>query len=287
MARAGAASASRPDSIKGLAQSIAKPAYRRLLTAEPVLRRAVPVLIVAFLLTVGIGAVIQVLYHRAQAIADATSDLELIADVIVDRLERVAEAGGTNALVLVQRAIERGLPRQAAAPGRRVFVTDAAGVIVAASPQVAASIGHRPGDVLGRTRSFLSFAPASEDKQITLPDGTAALVVLRPLKTPLGQLAVVHPMRRPARRLAVRHRAHHHAVRHDAVRAADPRLCVPLAVEAGARDRSHLRHGPLPDRHRAQSRPLRPVGLGPAARAASSGRARCSSCSGSNRRTRS
>ena len=52
MARAGAASASRPDSIKGLAQSIAKPAYRRLLTAEPVLRRAVPVLIVAFLLTV-------------------------------------------------------------------------------------------------------------------------------------------------------------------------------------------------------------------------------------------
>src|SRR5258707_3740944 len=109
MARADSASAStRSDSIKGLAQAVAKPAYRRLLTAEPVLRRAVPVLIVAFLLTVGIGAVIQVLYHRAQAIADATGDLELIADVIVDRLERVAEAGGTNALILVQRAIDRG-----------------------------------------------------------------------------------------------------------------------------------------------------------------------------------
>ena len=52
MARAGAASASlRTDSISGLAQSIAKPAYRRLLTAEPALRRAVPILIVAFLLT--------------------------------------------------------------------------------------------------------------------------------------------------------------------------------------------------------------------------------------------
>ena len=195
MARAGAASASRPDSIKGLARSIAKPAYRRLLTAEPVLRRAVPVLIVAFLLTVGIGAIIQAMYHRAQAIADATSDLELIADVIVDRLERVAEAGGTSALLLVQRAIDRGIPRQAAAPGRRVFVTDASGVIVAASPEVAFSIGHRIGDVLGRTRSFLSFAPASEDKEVTLLDGTAALVVLRPLKSPLGQLAVVHSLR--------------------------------------------------------------------------------------------
>ena len=57
MARAGVASASlRSDSIKGLAQSVAKPAYRRLLTAEPLLRRAVPILIVAFMLTICIGA---------------------------------------------------------------------------------------------------------------------------------------------------------------------------------------------------------------------------------------
>ena len=56
MARAEAAHASaRPDSIKGLAQSIANPAYRRLLTAEPALRRAVPALIIAFLLTTGVG----------------------------------------------------------------------------------------------------------------------------------------------------------------------------------------------------------------------------------------
>ena len=48
MARAEAASAStrNNDSIKGLAQSIAKPAYRRLLVAEPMLRRAVPVLVI-------------------------------------------------------------------------------------------------------------------------------------------------------------------------------------------------------------------------------------------------
>ena len=49
MARADTASASlRSDSIKGLAQSIAKPAYRRLLMPTA-LRRAVPVLIIAFL----------------------------------------------------------------------------------------------------------------------------------------------------------------------------------------------------------------------------------------------
>jgi two-component system, cell cycle sensor histidine kinase PleC len=59
MARADVASASsRSDSIKGLAQSIAKPAYRRLLTAEPLLRRAVPVLIIAFLATICVGALV-------------------------------------------------------------------------------------------------------------------------------------------------------------------------------------------------------------------------------------
>ena len=61
MARADTASASvRSDSIKGLAQSIAKPAYRRLLTAEPALRRAVPALIIVFLLTICVGAFVQI-----------------------------------------------------------------------------------------------------------------------------------------------------------------------------------------------------------------------------------
>ena len=75
MARAGVASASaRPDSIKGLAQSIAKPAYRRLLNAEPLLRRAVPVLIIAFLATICVGAVVQVLDHRRQTLNDMVID---------------------------------------------------------------------------------------------------------------------------------------------------------------------------------------------------------------------
>src|SRR5262245_25799511 len=90
MARAELASAStRTDSIKGLAQSIAKPAYRRLLIAEPALRRAVPALIIAFLLTIGVGAIVQVLDHRRQAIADAINEMETITDFLGERLERL------------------------------------------------------------------------------------------------------------------------------------------------------------------------------------------------------
>ena len=105
MARAEAASAcARPDSIKGLAQAIAKPAYRRLLTAEPALRRAVPALIIAFLLTIGVGAVVQVLDHRRQAIVDAGNDLRTIAEVLSDRLDRAA---GDQAAPIAGRAAGR------------------------------------------------------------------------------------------------------------------------------------------------------------------------------------
>src|SRR5712691_12042546 len=86
MARAEVASASvRSDSIKGLAQSIAKPAYRRLLTAEPALRRAVPALIIAFLVTICVGAIVQVLDHRRQAITELMRQIEAGADLLADR----------------------------------------------------------------------------------------------------------------------------------------------------------------------------------------------------------
>src|SRR5579871_3966293 len=103
MARAEAASASaRSDSIKGLAQSIAKPAYRRLLTAEPALRRAVPVLIVAFLLTICVGAVVQVLDHRRQLIAATSLEIEAVAEFMAERLERAVREQQSELPQLVQ-----------------------------------------------------------------------------------------------------------------------------------------------------------------------------------------
>src|SRR5262245_1896985 len=89
MAPAHSASASAgAASIKGLAQSIAKPAYRRLLNAEPALRRAVPVLIIAFLLTMAVSALVQVNDHRRQAVSNIVRNLDLIANILAERLDR-------------------------------------------------------------------------------------------------------------------------------------------------------------------------------------------------------
>src|SRR3974390_1344538 len=78
----------RSDSIKGLAQSIANPAYHRLLTAEPLLRRTVPVLIIAFMVTICIGAAVQVLEHRRQVEFGATQSIEALADHFAAEFDR-------------------------------------------------------------------------------------------------------------------------------------------------------------------------------------------------------
>src|ERR1700751_6499884 len=94
MARADTASASlRSDSIKGLAESIANPAYRRLLSAEPLLRRAVPVLIIAFMVTVCIGAAVQGLEHRRQAVFEAKQSIAALADHFAAVFERRGRDG--------------------------------------------------------------------------------------------------------------------------------------------------------------------------------------------------
>ena len=91
MARAHAANACvQSDSIKGLAQSIAKPAYHRLLTAEPALRRAVPTLIIAFLITICLGAFVQVIDQGRQKRATMKRDLAAISDMLAERLDRLA-----------------------------------------------------------------------------------------------------------------------------------------------------------------------------------------------------
>ncbi|MGA8964470.1 MAG: ATP-binding protein [Pseudolabrys sp.] len=191
MARAGVASASaHPDSIKGLAQSVAKPAYRRLLNAEPLLRRAVPVLIIAFLATICVGALVQVLDHRRQTLTNDALSLEAVADLAAERLQKPlkqpADAVGQPQLVL-----SRVLPSWAMAAGRRFLLTNADGVVTAATPANDATIGRRLIDLLGPTQPLTTFGAGAGVMEIILPDNTRALATVRMLGNPFGQLAVV------------------------------------------------------------------------------------------------
>ena len=266
MARADVASASaQSDSIKGLAQSIANPAYRRLLTAEPLLRRAVPVLIIAFLVTICVGALVQVLDQRRQTLDTMALSLDAVADVAAERLHQPLEER-RDAVERPQELLAQALPSWATGAGRRFLLTNEHGVVTAAIPATDATVGRRLIDLLGPTQPLTTFGADAGVMEITLPDDSRALATVRMLKAPFGQIAVVQPRDAALGVLALAHHAHHHAVGHHRLRRADPRLRLPLAGDARARSRPDLRNGAHPHRHRAQPRPLRPVGLGPGAR---------------------
>ncbi|MEJ2624562.1 MAG: ATP-binding protein [Pseudolabrys sp.] len=193
MARADVASASaRTDSIKGLAQSIAKPAYRRLLTAEPLLRRAVPVLIIGFLATICVGTAVQLSEHRHQTLNGKMLTLGAVADLAAERLQPASTPRG-GASKDTRNSLARALPPWATNDGRRFLLTDENGVITAAEPNPNGLIGRRLIDVLGAGQPLTTFGVTAGVLQITLPNERQVLATVRSLHAPLGDLAVIEP----------------------------------------------------------------------------------------------
>jgi two-component system cell cycle sensor histidine kinase PleC len=192
MARAHAVDACvQSDSIKGLAQSIAKPAYHRLLTAEPVLRRAVPILIIAFLVTICIGAFVQVLDQRRQQDAFARRDVVALADLLADRLDHIAVSLDTRATERLQVLLPNLIPAWGNVRGRQALVVDQDGQLLARSPvNVAAPDAGLLHDFFNAQPS-----PASPARttvlEVGLPDGSYVVGTQRPIRSLSAHLIVL------------------------------------------------------------------------------------------------
>ncbi|MEH2483940.1 two-component system cell cycle sensor histidine kinase PleC [Nitrobacteraceae bacterium AZCC 2146] len=195
MARAHAANACvQSDSIKGLAQSIAKPAYHRLLIAEPALRRAVPTLIIAFLITIFFGAVVQVLDQSRQRQNAMKRDLAALADLLTERLERVGiiRQDRPAAVERLQSLLPGLIPSWGIAAGRHVIVLGADQSILARVPiEVPPGDANRILDVLSATQSMSAQSQRSEVFEVTLPGGSRALATQRIVKALPGQVIII------------------------------------------------------------------------------------------------
>src|SRR5262245_23496169 len=171
MARAESASASaHSDSIKGLAQAVARPAYRRLITAEPFLRRAVPVLIIAFLLTLGIAAFVDVRERLRQTIIKSAEELDLVATVLAERIDRLALNESGDAVMRGFKAFERVEWPRATLGGRMVLLTDATSTIIATQPIMNGFVGRKLNEAIGRDPQTAAVTIMPGVSDITLAD---------------------------------------------------------------------------------------------------------------------
>jgi two-component system, cell cycle sensor histidine kinase PleC len=195
MARAHAASACvQSDSIKGLAQSIAKPAYHRLLLAEPALRRAVPTLIIAFLITICLGAFVQVIDQNRQKRAAIKRDLAAAGDLLAERLDRIASARQDRATSFerLQLLLPGLIPSWAIAAGRHVIVIGMDQRILARVP-VESGIGDtdRILDLISAVLPLGAANQAAGVTDIALPNGGEGLAVRHIVKSLPGQVVII------------------------------------------------------------------------------------------------
>jgi two-component system cell cycle sensor histidine kinase PleC len=95
MARANATHASlRAPGIRGLAKTLICPTYRRLIGVEPLLRKAVPLLIIAFLSAMAFAAFLQARDARKHTLREAGNNLDLIVSAASARLSAIVAQTG-------------------------------------------------------------------------------------------------------------------------------------------------------------------------------------------------
>src|SRR5690349_3651245 len=201
MARAHAANAcAQSDSIKGLAQSIAKPAYTRLLTAEPTLRRAVPTLIIAFLITICLGAFVQVLDQSRLKRAAAERDLTALSDFLAERIDRAtsSRADRLGNIERMQFLLPDMIPSWGLLVGRHVIVVGADRRILARVP-VNSNLDATDGILDAISSAQLIAAPSPQGKilDLTLPNGNRAMATSQLIKALPGRVIVIQERLEP------------------------------------------------------------------------------------------
>ncbi|TIP78507.1 MAG: PAS domain-containing sensor histidine kinase, partial [Mesorhizobium sp.] len=121
------------DGLAGNARLIAEPAYRRLLAAEPLLRRSIPALIIIFLLVIAALRFLSLMHERDDVERDAKAILSLAAGQLASSISVDASMATTPGAT--QDLLE-GISRQGAMGRSHVLaVTDGAFKIVAVTPQ--------------------------------------------------------------------------------------------------------------------------------------------------------
>jgi two-component system cell cycle sensor histidine kinase PleC len=141
---------------------------------------------------VSLAAFVATIVDAAQEriVADATADLEIVVGAVTrDLNDAIRDKGPPSA----ERPLEKIIPERVLARGRRVVVTDEKGRVAGASPPIGAKAATL-ADILGSEQPLTEFAEKAGVMRVTLPDGAPALATVRKLPTPLGQLAMIHPL---------------------------------------------------------------------------------------------
>ncbi|MFO1183282.1 MAG: ATP-binding protein [Bauldia sp.] len=181
--------------LSGHARLLAAPAYRRLLAAEPHLKRLIPLLILAFLVMVGLARFAELYSQKMGREADARAAVDMTSGILAAKLIAAEPVLDAQILgVAAENVVAGALPEGALRDGRLVLVTDAGGGVIASLPRQPAFSGKTLTDLLAQAQALVFFGERAGVQPVTIGEDEAALASLRHLSGKLGAVAVVQPM---------------------------------------------------------------------------------------------
>ncbi len=184
----------RSASISGHAKLLAEPAYQKLVAAEPVLRRLIPILIVIFLMIVALARVVELRQLKMEREGQAQEAIAMIATALSSALDKV-HAPSTDTLPAnrIADVVSRALPPGATADGRRIYVSDGSGKIVVAAPS-SDSASLPLASIIGDAEPLTTFGASAGVLEINLANGTPVFATIHNLDNGAGSVTVVEPL---------------------------------------------------------------------------------------------
>ncbi len=185
----------RKQMIKGHARLLAKPAYEKLVSAEPILRRCIPVLIILFLLIVALARFIQLYDLRMERENQARDMMGMVASYLAQSLDQAEPTLPTDRYQMaVQNALDNFVPQSAANAGERVYVADSTGRVIATAPRSTSEEGRSFTEIVGGAQPLVIFGERAGVLKVSLDGDQAAFATLRHLNGRLGFVAVATPL---------------------------------------------------------------------------------------------
>src|SRR5512144_500805 len=161
---------------------------RRLPNTE-LLRRLVPVLLIAFACIATAGFTFQLVQGKRAALDAARTELALIADTAALNLRDKTLSSSEG----WQAALAESLPKGATIDGRSAFLADAEGNVQAHAP-LGGAFARNLLNVLGPQQPLTTFGAEAGVLRLTLLDDTDAIVTVRNIAKTDAQLAFFQPV---------------------------------------------------------------------------------------------
>ncbi|MGJ3264023.1 MAG: PAS domain-containing sensor histidine kinase [Salinarimonas sp.] len=182
----------------GVARSLGHPALGRLDRADPWLRLAVPILLALFLAALVTSAWLQSRDGRAETLAKAAIEIDMVASFATVDLARLGAGPDAPGIEAGLAAVASHLPEATLVRGRLLVAADANGIIQAAYPPQT----HLPESLLGllgESQPLSAFADRAGVMTIARPDGSLVIATVRTVPGDAGgfsglRISIVQPV---------------------------------------------------------------------------------------------